>query len=314
MNGLAYLAPSSTAARLGLGARRGAALLERQGYQRFGRCAGKKSAAAADIGGAVLAAPIVDTVKRETAGRARDRGACRPVARADSAGICLRSAAQGAARCGWQGAGSHRRGAGHGTSRRSSRCWCRGSPFNIKVTRAEDLELAAAILKMGESSQMRIGQGVDVHAFGAGDHVVLGGVRIAHCTGHRCALGRRCGHSRAVRRLAWRHGRWRHRPAFSRQRPALSRRRQPGVPARRCDAHEVGRITLGQCGYHGARRGAAHRRSSQRHGCESGAGFGSCGLRQSTSRRPPRSAWDSSAARKVSPRWPQCCCPAEIRS
>ena len=30
---------------------------------------------------------------------------------------------------------------------------------------------------------MRIGQGVDVHAFGPGDHVVLGGVRIAHTHG-----------------------------------------------------------------------------------------------------------------------------------
>ena len=58
-----------------------------------------------------------------------------------------------------------------------------GSPFNIKVTRAEDLEVAAAILNMGASSQMRIGQGADVHAFGAGDHVVLGGVRIAHAQG-----------------------------------------------------------------------------------------------------------------------------------
>jgi 2-C-methyl-D-erythritol 2,4-cyclodiphosphate synthase len=58
-----------------------------------------------------------------------------------------------------------------------------GSPFNIKVTRAEDLETAAAILRMGETNQMRIGQGVDVHAFGAGDHVVLGGVRIAHAQG-----------------------------------------------------------------------------------------------------------------------------------
>lgn len=27
---------------------------------------------------------------------------------------------------------------------------------------------------------MRIGQGFDVHAFGAGDHIMLGGVRIAH--------------------------------------------------------------------------------------------------------------------------------------
>jgi 2-C-methyl-D-erythritol 2,4-cyclodiphosphate synthase len=30
---------------------------------------------------------------------------------------------------------------------------------------------------------MRIGQGYDVHAFGSGDHVVLGGVRIAHTHG-----------------------------------------------------------------------------------------------------------------------------------
>lgn len=30
---------------------------------------------------------------------------------------------------------------------------------------------------------MRIGQGIDVHAFGPGDHVVVGGVRIAHAHG-----------------------------------------------------------------------------------------------------------------------------------
>jgi 2-C-methyl-D-erythritol 2,4-cyclodiphosphate synthase len=30
---------------------------------------------------------------------------------------------------------------------------------------------------------MRIGQGIDVHAFGPGDHVVLGGVRIVHTRG-----------------------------------------------------------------------------------------------------------------------------------
>ena len=30
---------------------------------------------------------------------------------------------------------------------------------------------------------MRVGQGFDVHAFGAGDHVMLGGVRIAHPQG-----------------------------------------------------------------------------------------------------------------------------------
>ena len=30
---------------------------------------------------------------------------------------------------------------------------------------------------------MRIGQGFDVHAFGPGDHVMLGGVRVAHAQG-----------------------------------------------------------------------------------------------------------------------------------
>ncbi len=30
---------------------------------------------------------------------------------------------------------------------------------------------------------MRVGQGMDVHAFGQGDHVMLGGVRIAHPNG-----------------------------------------------------------------------------------------------------------------------------------
>lgn len=33
------------------------------------------------------------------------------------------------------------------------------------------------------STSIRIGQGFDVHAFGAGDHVMLGGVRVAHHRG-----------------------------------------------------------------------------------------------------------------------------------
>jgi 2-C-methyl-D-erythritol 2,4-cyclodiphosphate synthase len=58
-----------------------------------------------------------------------------------------------------------------------------GSPFNVKVTLPEDLIVAARVLKMTEDTPMRVGQGFDVHAFGAGDHVVLGGVRIAHPKG-----------------------------------------------------------------------------------------------------------------------------------
>jgi 2-C-methyl-D-erythritol 4-phosphate cytidylyltransferase/2-C-methyl-D-erythritol 2,4-cyclodiphosphate synthase len=55
-----------------------------------------------------------------------------------------------------------------------------GSPFNIKITRVEDLHMATQILSASQGERMRIGQGTDVHAFGGGDHVVLAGVRIAH--------------------------------------------------------------------------------------------------------------------------------------
>jgi 2-C-methyl-D-erythritol 2,4-cyclodiphosphate synthase len=58
-----------------------------------------------------------------------------------------------------------------------------GSPFNIKITRLADLAVASNILKMTQEMPMRVGQGFDVHAFGEGDHVMLGGVRIAHPQG-----------------------------------------------------------------------------------------------------------------------------------
>jgi 2-C-methyl-D-erythritol 4-phosphate cytidylyltransferase/2-C-methyl-D-erythritol 2,4-cyclodiphosphate synthase len=68
----------------------------------------------------------------------------------------------------------------------------RGSAANIKITTAEDLPLAAALLAhreqasdrtTGEESAMRIGSGIDVHAFGPGEHVMLGGVRVPHTHG-----------------------------------------------------------------------------------------------------------------------------------
>ena len=36
---------------------------------------------------------------------------------------------------------------------------------------------------MSDAMEFRIGQGLDVHAFGPGDHVMLGGVRIPHAAG-----------------------------------------------------------------------------------------------------------------------------------
>ena len=58
------------------------------------------------------------------------------------------------------------------------------SPANLKITTTEDLSLAAAILTMRpRQALMRIGSGMDVHPFGPGDHVMLGGVRVAHTHG-----------------------------------------------------------------------------------------------------------------------------------
>jgi 2-C-methyl-D-erythritol 2,4-cyclodiphosphate synthase len=58
-----------------------------------------------------------------------------------------------------------------------------GSAANIKITRPEDLVVAAAILGTGRAAAVVIGHGYDVHAFASGDHVMLGGVRIAHDRG-----------------------------------------------------------------------------------------------------------------------------------
>jgi 2-C-methyl-D-erythritol 4-phosphate cytidylyltransferase/2-C-methyl-D-erythritol 2,4-cyclodiphosphate synthase len=140
------------------------------------------SAASRGHAGAVLAAPIVDTVKRElgdhvaTVDRAGLWRALTPqifafaqlrhaLKEAAQAGITVTDEAQAVERLGLHP------------------ILVQGSPFNVKVTRAEDLAVAEKILNMTEERPMRIGQGFDVHAFGEGDHVILGGVRIAHPKG-----------------------------------------------------------------------------------------------------------------------------------
>ena len=54
-----------------------------------------------------------------------------------------------------------------------------GDPKNLKITTAEDLIHGSYILGKNVMS-FRTGIGFDVHKFGPGDHVVLGGVRIDH--------------------------------------------------------------------------------------------------------------------------------------
>jgi 2-C-methyl-D-erythritol 4-phosphate cytidylyltransferase / 2-C-methyl-D-erythritol 2,4-cyclodiphosphate synthase len=61
-----------------------------------------------------------------------------------------------------------------------------GEPGNIKLTTPEDF-LRAEGQQFAALGDVRIGSGLDVHAFGPGDHVTLGGVRIPNdkaLTGH----------------------------------------------------------------------------------------------------------------------------------
>jgi 2-C-methyl-D-erythritol 4-phosphate cytidylyltransferase/2-C-methyl-D-erythritol 2,4-cyclodiphosphate synthase len=149
--------------------------------------------------GALLAAPVVDTVKRERGGIAVDtvdrEGLWRALTPQMFAFGVLKQALEDAARAGIsvtdEAQAMERLGL--------PATLVRGSPFNIKVTRAEDLQMAQTILSGAlhrtrshhsdqshhseENTQMRIGQGFDVHAFGSGDHVILGGVRIEHPRG-----------------------------------------------------------------------------------------------------------------------------------
>lgn len=54
-----------------------------------------------------------------------------------------------------------------------------GEPGNIKITSAGDFVRAEA-MQFAALVDLRTGTGIDVHAFGPGDHVTLGGIRIAH--------------------------------------------------------------------------------------------------------------------------------------
>jgi 2-C-methyl-D-erythritol 4-phosphate cytidylyltransferase / 2-C-methyl-D-erythritol 2,4-cyclodiphosphate synthase len=54
-----------------------------------------------------------------------------------------------------------------------------GEPGNIKITNTEDF-VRAETMHFAQLADVRTGTGIDVHAFAPGDHVMLGGVRIAH--------------------------------------------------------------------------------------------------------------------------------------
>ncbi|MGL4291239.1 MAG: bifunctional 2-C-methyl-D-erythritol 4-phosphate cytidylyltransferase/2-C-methyl-D-erythritol 2,4-cyclodiphosphate synthase [Phreatobacter sp.] len=59
-----------------------------------------------------------------------------------------------------------------------------GDAANVKLTYPPDFEAAERLMtRTVPMNDQRIGQGYDVHAFGPGDHVWLGGIRIAHDRG-----------------------------------------------------------------------------------------------------------------------------------
>jgi 2-C-methyl-D-erythritol 4-phosphate cytidylyltransferase/2-C-methyl-D-erythritol 2,4-cyclodiphosphate synthase len=135
------------------------------------------------VNGALLAVPIHDTVKRERGGVAVDTVDRTGLWRALTPQVFphgrLRQALEEAATLGLAVTDEAQAMERLGLPAQL----VRGSSFNIKVTTVSDLVMAESILRGTEKNQMRIGQGFDVHAFGAGDHVVLGGVKIDYPKG-----------------------------------------------------------------------------------------------------------------------------------
>jgi len=145
-------------------------------------------AAAQKTGAAIPVLPVTDTVKRvDDAGVVEatlDRTALRLVQTPQAFAFPALLEA-------------HRRAAAHGrddfTDDAALAEWAgmkvtvfAGEPGNIKLTTSDDFARAEAT-QSAALGDVRTGSGLDVHAFGPGDHVTLGGVRIPHShalTGH----------------------------------------------------------------------------------------------------------------------------------
>lgn len=140
-------------------------------------------AAAEASGAAVPALPVTDTVKSVAGDRITgtlDRAALRIVQTPQAFAFDALLAA-------------HRRAAGAGRSDFTDDAalaeWAglpvtvfEGDSGNVKLTTGEDFGRAEARLQAA-LGDVRIGSGVDVHAFADGDHLTIGGVRVAHTRG-----------------------------------------------------------------------------------------------------------------------------------
>jgi 2-C-methyl-D-erythritol 4-phosphate cytidylyltransferase/2-C-methyl-D-erythritol 2,4-cyclodiphosphate synthase len=142
---------------------------------------GRAIDAARSTGAAIPALRIIDTVKTVDAGGrivgTADRDTLRivqtPQAFAFAPLIAAHRKAAQAGRTDFTDDAALMEWAGHAVSTFD------GETGNIKLTTPEDFMRAETMLH-DRLSDVRTGMGFDVHAFGPGDHVTLGGLRIAH--------------------------------------------------------------------------------------------------------------------------------------
>ncbi len=141
-------------------------------------------AAATQHGAAVPAIAITDTVKQidaqdmisETLDRSRLRTVQTPQAFAYDLIVALHGRAAAAGREDFTDDAALAEWAGHRVNAFP------GESTNVKLTTNDDFE-RAEMLRLAALADVRTGSGFDVHAFGDGDHVMLGGVRIPHTRG-----------------------------------------------------------------------------------------------------------------------------------
>jgi 2-C-methyl-D-erythritol 4-phosphate cytidylyltransferase / 2-C-methyl-D-erythritol 2,4-cyclodiphosphate synthase len=141
-------------------------------------------AAAKQHGAAVPAIAITDTVKQidaqdmisETLDRSRLRTVQTPQAFAYDLIVALHGRAAAAGREDFTDDAALAEWAGHRVNAFP------GESTNVKLTTNDDFE-RAEMLRVAALADVRTGNGFDVHAFGDGDHVMLGGVRIPHTRG-----------------------------------------------------------------------------------------------------------------------------------
>jgi 2-C-methyl-D-erythritol 4-phosphate cytidylyltransferase/2-C-methyl-D-erythritol 2,4-cyclodiphosphate synthase len=139
-------------------------------------------AAGRRCGAAIPGIPVTDTIKRiddlgrviETPPRPQLRAVQTPQAFAFASLLAAHAAAFAAGREDFTDDGGLMEWAGHEVK------VFEGDPGNIKLTHPEDFRMTPLA---SPSHVTRVGTGFDVHTFGEGDHIMLGGIAVPHARG-----------------------------------------------------------------------------------------------------------------------------------